>query len=254
MAFDTTTLDAPFVALAGFDWGGDAAPLAAIDAAVVAAHADATLAGDLEKRLGAIVSGTASRAAKEYACRQLAVIGTKASVPVLAARLADADDSHMARFALERIPVPEAGAALRQALGTVRGDLVIGMISSLANRRDEASVAALATLVRGESASVAVAAASALGRIATPAAAAALAGTEATGATPRPGPVAAAVIDARLACADTLLAAGDRAAAKAIYEAIAAGVGDAPQTHRDRAVRIAARSGVLACLDDTVDP
>ena len=249
MAFDTTTLDAPFAALAGFDWGADATPLAAIDAAVVAAHADAALAGDLEKRLGAIVSGPASRAAKEYACRRLAVIGTKASVPVLAARLADTDDSHMARFALERIPAPEAGDALRQALGTVRGDLVIGMISSLANRRDEASVAPLALLVRGESASVATAAAAALGRIATPAAAAALATATATS-----GPVAAAVTDARLACADSLVAAGDRAAAKAIYEAVAAAVGDAPQTHRDRAVRIAARSGVLACLDDTVDP
>jgi HEAT repeat protein len=177
------------------------------------------------------------------------VIGTKASVPVLAARLADTDDSHMARFALERIPAPEAGDALRQALGTVRGDLVIGMISSLANRRDEASVAPLAPLVRGESASVATAAAAALGRIATPAAAAALAAATATS-----GPVAAAVTDARLACADALMAAGDRAAAKAIYEAVAAAVGDAPQTHRDRAVRIAARSGVLACLDDTVDP
>lgn len=251
MAFDTTTLDAPFAALAGFDWGADATPLAAIDAAVVAAHADAALAGDLEKRLGAIVSGPASRAAKEYACRRLAVIGTKASVPVLAARLADTDDSHMARFALERIPAPEAGDALRQALGTVRGDLVIGMISSLANRRDEASVAPLALLVRGESASVATAAAAALGRIATPAAAAALATATATATS---GPVAAAVTDARLACADALVAAGDRAAAKAIYEAVAAAVGDGPQTHRDRAVRIAARSGVLACLDDTVDP
>ena len=79
MAFDTTTLDAPFAALAGFDWGADATPLAAIDAAVVAAHADAALAGDLEKRLGAIVSGPASRAAKEYACRRLAVIASRSS-------------------------------------------------------------------------------------------------------------------------------------------------------------------------------
>lgn len=249
MAFDTTTLDASFAALAGFDWGGDAAPLTAIDGAVVAAHADALLARDLERRLGTVVAGPMSRAAKDYSCRKLALIGTKASVPVLAARLADADESHMARFALERIPGPEAADALRQALGTVRGDLVIGMISSLANRRDEASVAALATIVRGESPSVAIAAASALGRIATPAAAAALAA-----ATSDAGPVAAAVIDARIACADALLAGGDRSAAKAVYESVAEAVGNAPRTHRDRAVRIAARSGVLACLDDTVSP
>jgi len=249
MAIDTATLAAHFTALAGFDWGADATPLAAIDAAVVAAHADAALAGDLEKRLAAVVSGTASLAAKEYACRKLALIGTAASVPTLAARLPVAEESHMARFALERIPAPEAAAALRQALATVRGDLLVGVISSLANRRDEASVAPLGMLVQGESASVAAAAASALGRIATPAAAAALAA-----AAPTSGPVAAAVTDARLACADAFLAAGDRQAAKAIFESIAAEVGDAPQTHRDRAVRIASRSGVLACLDDTVGP
>jgi HEAT repeat protein len=245
MPFDTTTLDAPFTALAGFDWGADAAPLALIDAAVVAAHGDAALTSDLERRLGTIVSGASSRGAREFACRKLSMIGTKAAVPVLAARLGDVDDSHMARFALERIPAPEAAAALRQAMGSLRGDLRIGIISSLGGRRDAASVAPLAELLTGD-ATTAAAAAAALGRIATAEADAALAAV-----TPAPGPVAAAVIDARLACADALLAAGDRSAARAIYEAVAAMVGPSPTTHRDRAVRVAARSGVLDCLDDT---
>jgi hypothetical protein len=245
MPFDTTTLDAPFEALAGFDWGNDAAPLAVIDAAVVTAHGDPALVADLEKRLAAVVAGTSSRAAKEYACRKLSMIGTKASVPVLVSRLGDADDSHMARFALERIPVPEAAAGLREALGSLRGDLRIGMISSLANRRDAASVGPLAAVL-GADAKTAAAAAAALGRIASTEAAAALAA-----ATPQPGPVAEAVIDARLACADALFAGGDRAAARAIYESVAAAVGAAPKTHRERAVRVAAKSGLLACLDDT---
>lgn len=245
MPFDITTLDAPFAALTGFDWGSDAAPLAVIDAAVVAAHGDAALKADLEKRLTAVVAGAASRAAKEYSCRKLSLIGTAASVPALAARLGDADDSHMARFALERIPVPEAADALRQALGGLRGVLRIGMISSLANRRDAASVGPLAALLEAD-ASTATAAAAALGRIATPEAAAALAAAQL-----QAGPVAAAVTDARLACADAFLAAGDRAAAKPLYELVAATVVAAPATHRDRAVRVAAKSGVLACLDDT---
>ena len=244
MAFDSTTLDAPFTALAAFDWGADAAPLATIDAAVVAAHGDPVLTADLEKRLCGVVSGAAPRAAKEYACRKLSMIGTAASVPALAARLGDADDSHMARFALERIPAPDAADALRQALVGVRGELVVGMISSLANRRDAASVKSLAGLLAGEP-PIAAAAASALGRIATPEAAAALAE-----ARPQPG-VAAAVLDARIACADALLAAGDRVTAKPIYAAVAAAVGDAPKTRRDRALRVAATSGMLACLDDT---
>ena len=246
MPFDTTTLDSPFTALAAFDWGGDAAPLGVIDAAVVAAHGDAALTANLEKRLGSIISGASSRAAKDYACRKLSMIGTAASVPALAPLLTDPDESHMARFALERIPAPAAADALRQALGKVRGDLVVGMISSLANRRDTASVKPLAALLAGD-AKIAAAAASALGRIATAEAAATLAAAKV-----QPGPVADAVVDARLACADALLAAGDRGAARAIYEAVAAGVGDAPTTRRGRALRMAARSGILAALDDTV--
>lgn len=246
MPFDTTTLDGPFTALAAFDWGGDAAPLGVIDAAVVAAHGDAALTANLEKRLGSIISGASSRAAKDYACRKLSMIGTAASVPALAPLLTDPDESHMARFALERIPAPAAADALRQALGKVRGDLVVGMISSLANRRDTASVKPLTALLDGD-AKLAAAAAAALGRIATPDAAAALAV-----ANPQAGPVADAVIDARLACADAFLAAGDREAARAIYQSIATAVGGAPQTHRARAVRVAATSGLLTCLDDTV--
>jgi hypothetical protein len=246
MAVDTISLDDAFAALAAFDWGADAAPLARIDAAVVACHGDAAQTAALEKRLGAIVSGSASRAAKDYACRALSIIGTAAAVPTLAPLLADPDQSHMARFALERIPGPAAADALRLALGTVRGDLAIGMISSLANRGDAASVPALAALLGGDEATAAAAAA-ALGRIATTDAAAALAAAK-----PAPGRVSEAVIDARLACADAFLAAGDRRAAEAICEAVAAAVGDAPTTRRGRALRTAALRGILEALDDTV--
>ena len=88
-----------------------------------------------------------SRAAKDFACRTLTVIGTAASVPALAALLADAELSHMARYALERIPAPEAAAALRDALPKLSGKLKIGVIGSLGVRRDEASVPALAALL-----------------------------------------------------------------------------------------------------------
>jgi HEAT repeat protein len=245
MAFDRSTLDAPFTALATYDWGDDAAAFATLDAAVVAAHGDAALRSDLETRFAALLGPATSRAAKEYVCRKLSLIGTAESVPALAPLLADADNSHMARFALERIEAPAATDAIRGALAKVTGDLKIGMISSLASRRDTASVPLFAALLVGEPA-VAVAAAGGLGRIATPEAAAALAAAKVT------GPVADAVTDARLACADVLLAKGDRAAAKAIFESINTAVGDAPKTHRERAVRMAARSGLFAALDDTV--
>lgn len=242
MPIDPASLDAPFATLATLDWGGDAKPLAAIDAAVVAAHGDAALTAELGKRFAAVLGSDASRAAKQYACRKLSLIGTPASVPALAPLLGDAEQSHMARFALERIAGPEAVAALREALGKVAGDLRIGMVSSLAALKDTAGVPAIAALVTGDSA-VAAAAAEALGILATPEAAAALAAAQATGA------AAEAVVDARLACADALAKRGGKAEARAIYEALAKGVGEAPTTHRGRAVRMACQRGLFAALE-----
>ena len=164
MPFDLTTLDEPLKTLAAYDWGADAAPFKAIDAAVIAAHADKALRAELEKRFTDLLGCGTTRAAKEYVCRKLMMIGTATSVPALAALLGDSDNSHMARFALERIPVPEAGNALNKALATVSEPLKVGMISSLAARRDPACVTALTALLKG-SPLLAIPAANALGSI-----------------------------------------------------------------------------------------
>lgn len=242
MAIDPASLDAPFAALETFDWGGDAKALAPIDAAVVAAHADDGLRADLEKRLAAVLGSQASRAAKQYACRKLSLIGSAGSVPALAALLGDKELSHMARFALERYAAPGATEALRKALGGVEGELTIGMLSSLAAKRDAASIPAIATLVTGDSA-VAAAAAEALGLLASPEAAVVLAGVTTSGA------AAEAVVDARLACAEAMVKAGRKADARAIYEAVSKAVGDAPTTHRGRAVRMACQRGLFAAME-----
>jgi len=242
MAYDSASLDKPFEALKSFDWGGDPAVLQPIDAAVVAAHGDAAARADLERRLAALLPAASSRAALDYICRKLSLIGTAASVPALAALLPDKDRSHMARFALERINAPEAAAALRSALGSLQGDLRIGMISSLAGRGDTAAVPLLATLLRGDS-RTAVAAADALGMMHTPEAAQVLAAGGAADAA-----VAAAIVDARLTCAEALLRQGKRADAKAIYTALAE-TAAADSTPRARAAKLAATRGILACLD-----
>jgi len=244
MPFDRASLDAPFVALKAYDWGGDAAAFKPIDDAVVAAPGDAALREDLETRLGAILGAGTSRAAKEYACRRLMMIGTEASVPALAALLGDADDSHMARFALDRISGPEAAQALRDALGRAQGSLRIGMIESLGGRGDAASVPALARLLASDP-PVAAAAAKALGHIRTPEALAAL-----SAADPFAGSgVGRAVADARLASAEALLAAGKRADAQSVYQSLADAVQGKPETKATKAVELAAARGLLACLD-----
>lgn len=241
MAYDSAALDAPFTALAAFDWGQDAAPLKVIDDAANATHGDAAARADLEKRLIAILGAGPKRAAKEYACRKLSMIGTAASVPALAALLYDTENSHMARFALERIAAPEATAALRTALGMLAGGPRIGIIGSLAARGDAESIAPMAGLL-GADEPTAVAAAQALGTLGSPAAATALAAA----APAAVGSVAIAIADARLECAEQLLRQDKRAEAAAIYSAIAAAAAGKPES---RLVELAAIRGLVACAD-----
>lgn len=242
MAFDLATLDAPLAALQAFDWNADGSAFQAVDEAVVAAVGDASLRADLEKKIVTLLGSSTTRAAKEYACRKLAVIGTAAAVPPLAGLLGDKDSSHMARFALERISAPQAADALRQALGRLQGDLRIGMISSLAARGDSSAVPMFAGLLT-EDRRTATAAADALGRIASAEAVAVLAKHAATDPT-----VAAAVVDARLCCAETLLRQGKRAEAAVIYRSIESDSKAARHPAAEDARRAATR-GILACLD-----
>jgi hypothetical protein len=243
MAHDINSIDGPFRSLEAYDWGADAGFFKAIDAAVIAAHGDAILRGELEKRLSAILSGDASRAAKEYACRKLSMIGTASSVPPLALLLPQKEHSHMARFALERIAGGEATDALREAFSSLNGDLKLGMMASLAARRDAASVPLFAALLAGDE-RTAVAAADALGMIRDSAAAEALAAVAASAGSKK----ARAITDARLACAEAMLAEGKRSEAMVIYRAIEAAAAGSPA---EKPALLAAKRGIVACLDTT---
>jgi HEAT repeat protein len=227
-------LDAAFDALKTYDWGADPGLLGPIEEAIVASHGDASAREKLETRLAAVLNDDVSRDAKDYVCRKLMVIGTAHSVPNLAQLLPDPALSHMARYALERIPAAEAAEALRGALATLTGPLKIGVISSLGVRREDESVAPLAKLLEDADSSVARSAAYALGAIRSSAAAKAL-------STAKPSEdVTPAATDASLACAEGLLRAGDKSGALAIYKRFAGGT-------QPQHVRVAATRGVLAC-------
>lgn len=227
-------LDQAFEALKTFDWGTDLAVLAPIDAAVVTTHGDDAARHELESRLAAVLGTEVSRDAKDYVCRQLMLIGSAASADALAALLSQPDNSHMARYALERIQGPEAASALRAALGQLNGVLKIGVISSLGDRGDEDSVPDLAALLNDSDAQIARAAALALGAIRSPEAAKALAKSKPADA------VQPAVTDASLACAEALLASGKKGEALLIYKSYAG-------ENQPKQVRLAATRGMLAC-------
>jgi HEAT repeat protein len=153
----------------------------------------------LADRLAGLLASPAPAAAKELACRQLSLIGSGEHVPALAALLTDEKLSHMARFALERIPDKKAGVALRQALTKTDKKLRVGVICSLGVRRDAEALQPLAETLTGADVDAAVAAAKALGRIGGPAATATLCRTLKASQ----GAVHAAVAEACLLAAET---------------------------------------------------
>src|ERR1022692_3732363 len=112
-----------------------------------------------------VLESKAPPAEKAVACKQLAIYGTKDAVPALAPLLSDPHLASWARIALEAIPGPAPEAALRSAMGKLQGNLLVGVINSIAVRRDSQAVSGLVKKLKAEDAEVASAAAVALGRI-----------------------------------------------------------------------------------------
>jgi HEAT repeat protein len=147
------------------------------------------------------------------------------------------DEDHPARYALQAIPAPEATEALVTALPKAPPDIKIGIASSLGDRaRSGKKVASgqLVSLLTDKDPALARAGALALGAIGSPEAARALSSARESDANTR-----TAIADGLLECAENLLAAGNKAEAKAAYEKILA-------SQPSEAVRTAATRGVAA--------
>jgi HEAT repeat protein len=193
----------------------------------------------MEKQLDDFLKSDASYAAKDFVCRELSVVGTEASVPVLASMLTDEKVSDIARYALERIPGAAVDDALRNALSKAKGNTKVGIINTLGVRGDKKAVGALAGLIADANETVAVAAVSALGRIDDKSATDAIAKAK----DKVKGVVRARVLDAYLQCADRLSAKGQKDAASAIYKQLYAAGEPMP-------VRIAAARGMIITAGD----
>ncbi len=189
-----------------YEFGDSRRPLT-----VVAGHVQKALADPAERRVvaeklaEALESVETSGEGKRFLCRQLSLVGGAEAVEVLAGILSDKDLSHMARFALQRIPGPEADEALCKAVTTLAGTLRIGVIHCLGERGSTGAVGALSDCLAGADPDTAAAAAGALGKIG---------GNEADAALKRAldkgnARLFAAVAEARLRCADRFLAGGE---------------------------------------------
>lgn len=209
------TLEQSFEALTGYKPADDPTVLIPIDQAVMAVHGNPAVRAALEQRLAGYLGASYSSVARSFVCRELAIIGSAASVPGLAPLLLDNELSVFARQALERIPGPEADKALRDAIGKSRGRTRIGIINSVAVRRDARSVSLLVKAATDEPEATA-AAAKALGEIGTTESARALQTFSGKGSPTQ----RLAVADAFLICAERLIASGERGPAVQLLETL----------------------------------
>jgi len=182
-----------------------------------------------------LLNPAATPAAKDFACRRLAIIGSAASVPALAGLLGDEKLSNMACFALEGIPDPAAQDALCQALRSLPAERRTDVIQSLGNRRAQTAVPDLVRLLTGETPAHRRAAAAALGKIGGPAAAEALTAALANA----PSADRATLADSCLMCAEQFRTAGRKAEALVLYQRLRA-------ADMSRTTQMAAMRGMLS--------
>jgi HEAT repeat protein len=188
-----------------------------------------------EAELIAVLKSSAPLKTKADACRELSLIGTKESVEPLAAMLGDEKVAHLARYALEPIPDPAVDAALRDALGKLKGRPLVGVIGSIGVRRDSKAIGSLSGLLKDKDADVARAAARSLGSIGNPDAVKALMNEWEDAAIENRAGVHPAIAEGLFRCAEALTARDRRSEAVAIYQMVSGS--KMPQPIRDAAAR-----------------
>jgi HEAT repeat protein len=228
-------LESTLSKLAVYDYGQSREPAALLTEYVQNPQRTPAEVKDVEKRLGQFLKSSASDVGKDQICRLLSFIGTADSVPVLGDLLVASKSSDMARYALERIPGPEAGKALMHALLKTNGKVRIGIIDTLGMRKESIAVTAISGLLKEKDTPTAVAAANALGQIAGPEATKALAQARGKAS----GELKLQITDAYLRCADQILAGGGKKESLSIYKSLN-GPAEPP------AIRVAALKGIAS--------
>lgn len=192
--------------------------LISVSLAFLAACASALAAADPREATHlAVLNSAAGLHEKARACQELASVGGAASVPALAALLADEHLADYARSGLEVIPDPAAGRALREALARLEGRRLAGAVNSLGVRREIAAVPELQKLALDPKRGVAAEAVAALGLMGT----APAADTLRTALTSGPADLRTPAGHAALVASEQLARAGNRAAARGLLEAVA---------------------------------
>lgn len=161
LSFDTSIEQ-----LKSMDWGQDQKSMEIIDAEIQNAGENHELRQQIERKLISVLQSDSTFFAKQYVCRKLANIASSQSIDALSMLLTDEKLSHMARYALEKIPDPVVDTVFRNALEKSDGQIKIGIIHSLGSRRSGEEK--LLALLDSSDPEIVLAAVSALGRVGGP--------------------------------------------------------------------------------------
>jgi len=233
------TVDQAFGLLKAWDYDQPRKPLTLLERHIATTSADPAKKREVADRLVAVIADAqATEAARQWACQQVALVAGDAQVSALVKLLDEPKLADAARRALEGIPGEASLEALRALLPKAKGDLLVGVVNSLGQRRDAKSVAALAAVLGGADLRAAAAAAISLGKIGT-----AEAG-EALGKTPKDEEsrkkLSAAIADGVFRCAERQAALGNTANAESFYTLVA-------QESQPATYRMAAMAGLVRC-------
>lgn len=152
-------------ALRQYESGGNVAVLRHYEQQVAQAIDDPAARQKVESELVEVLAGQATFEARRFVCTQLAIIGSKASVPATAKLLESDETVGIACLALAKNPSIQAGQVLRETLGRLKGQALVQVINTLGTRRDREAVDALLEFAKSEDRAVAGAAYLALGKI-----------------------------------------------------------------------------------------
>ena len=191
-----------------YDWAQNRTSLIQLDNLIKEQYSNPETLKQIEVKLVQTLDSDMTLAAKDFICRQLAVMGSDVSVPVLLEMLDDPKTANLGRYALERIPLPVVDQGLLVKLEAVSDPATkIGIITSLGARKCDDAVETIAAIAAGDDPRIADAAIQALGRVGSPKSADVL----------RKLPQSERVQDALLCCADSLMKQGRDSDAQAIY-------------------------------------
>jgi HEAT repeat protein len=230
-AHTAAEIDRLLARIATYEIGANPAPPIEFDELVEQSLLSADFRKVIETRLLQFLQRKATAAGKDVAFRALSLVGTNASIPVLAPLLTRVETAEMARYALAAIPGPAADDALRKSLGQAPNlQIRIGIVGSLGHRKDTNSVSALAALLSYSDPELTGAVVAALANIADRPSLDALAAARSKAS----GQVRDLVAEAYVACADQFAARGEKATAVSVYKQMIA-PGE-PQMTRTRAL------------------